>query len=298
MAQMKIGWIGTGVMGKSMASHVLKAGYPLTVYTRTKSKASDLLDLGARWASNPREVAENSDVVFSIVGYPADVEQCLIGSEGAIHGLKANGILCDMTTSSPGLAARIAEEAAKKSCFALDCPVTGGDIGAQKASLSIFAGGDEKALDRIRPILEHMGKKILYCGKAGMGQRGKLANQIAIAGVMFSTCESILFAREAGLPVREWLESVVVGAAGSVAMNTLGRRILDNDAKPGFYIDHFIKDLGLCLDECKKLGIVLPGTSQAEQIYRLLQAEGYGKNGTQFLTGGLARMCGKQWEKV
>ena len=296
MSKPRIGWIGTGVMGKSMAMHVLTAGYTLTVYNRTKAKADELLQKGAVWADSPKEVAQNADIVFSIVGYPKDVESVLIGQNGALEGLNPGGILCDMTTSSPVLAEKIALKAKDKGCLSMDCPVTGGDIGAQKGTLSIFVGGDTHGLETIRPLLECMGQKILYCGNSGMGQRGKLANQIAVAGVMFSTCESLLFAQEAGLPVRDWLESVVTGAAGSIAMNTLGRRILDGDFKPGFYIEHFIKDLGLCLEECKRMGLVLPGTTQAEQLYRLLQGKGYEKKGTQFLTAGLAEMNGKTWK--
>ena len=298
MSKMNVGWIGTGVMGKSMAGHILKAGYPLTIFNRTKAKAEELLAQGAKWADNPKDLAAQSDIVFSIVGYPKDVEEVLIGENGALAGLKAGGILCDMTTSSPSLAQKIAVKAQEKACHSMDCPVTGGDIGAKNANLSIFVGGDQAVFEKIKPLLSCMGQRMLYCGEAGMGQHGKLANQIAIAGVMFSTCESLLYAKEAGLPVRDWLEAVVPGAAGSSAMNNLGRRILDGDFKPGFFIDHFIKDLGLCLDEAKRMGLVLPGTNQAEQLYRLVQAQGYGKNGTQFLTAALAQLCGKTWEAI
>ena len=295
---LRIGWIGTGVMGHSMASHLQKAGYPLTVYNRTKSKAAALLDKGARWADTPRAVAEQSDIIFSIVGYPADVEAVTIGENGALHGLAKGGILCDMTTSSPSLARRIAETAAAAGCTALDAPVTGGDIGAQNATLSIFVGGDDAAFQRIRPCLECMGQKILHCGGAGAGQQGKLAHQIAIAGVMFSVCESLLFAQEAGLDKNAWLELVAVGAAGSTAMNTLGRRVLKGDYAPGFFIEHFVKDLGLCLEECRRMGLVLPGTERAEEVYRMAIAQGHGKNGTQDLINILAAQSGKQWKTV
>ena len=285
-------------MGKSMAGHLLNAGYPVTLFTRTKAKAQDLLAKGANWAENPKALAQQCDVVFSIVGYPKDVDRVLLGESGALSGLKENGILCDMTTSSPTLAERIAEEAKKKGCSALDCPVTGGDIGAAEARLTIFVGGEEQALERIRPLLACMGTTILPCGGPGQGQRAKLANQIAIAGVMFSTCESLLFARKAGLNVREWLEGVVKGAAGSVAMNTLGRRVLDGNTDPGFFIKHFVKDLGLCLEECKRLGLVLPGLACADQVYRLLEAQGHADRGTQFLTEGLALLNGTTWPPV
>ena len=295
---LRIGWIGTGVMGKSMASHLQKAGYPLTIFTRTKTKAQELLQNGAAWADSPKAEAEQSDVVFSIVGYPKDVENVLLGDNGALQGLSRGGILCDMTTSSPALAERIARAAEDKGCQALDCPVTGGDIGAREARLTIFVGGTEKTLASIRPALDCLGKTIMYCGGPGMGQKAKLANQIAIAGVMFSTCESLLFAQRAGLDVSQWLEGVVKGAAGSVAMNTLGRRVLAGDVAPGFFIKHFVKDLGLCLEECRRMNLVLPGTTAADQLYRLLMTEGFGDKGTQFLTEGLAKLNGVTWQSV
>lgn len=291
----RLGWIGTGVMGHSMAGHLLAAGYPLTVYSRTKAKAEGLLACGARWAETPREVARNADIVFSIVGYPRDVEEVMLGEQGALSGLSKGGILCDMTTSSPELAQRIAAAAAARGCASLDAPVTGGDIGAREARLSIFVGGDKEAFERVRPCFEAMGKNILHCGAAGTGQQAKLANQVAIAGVMFSVCESMLFAQEAGLDVRQWLELVVPGAAGSTAMGTLGRRLLGCDYAPGFFVEHFIKDLGLCLEECKRMGLVLPGVALAEQVYRMAQAQGHGKDGTQVLLQVLAELSGKQW---
>lgn len=294
---LRVGWIGTGVMGLSMAGHILNAGFPLTVYSRTRAKALPLLDKGAQWADSPAEVARNSDVVFSIVGYPADVEAVMLGPDGALPGLAEGGILCDMTTSSPALAARIAQEAAARGCAALDAPVTGGDIGAREARLSIFVGGDAAAFDRIRPCLEVMGTSLMHCGPAGSGQQAKLANQIAVAGVMFSVCESLLYAQETGLDVDTWLELVVSGAGGSTAMNTLGRRILKGDFAPGFFVEHFVKDLGLCLEECRRMGLVLPGTERAEECYRMVQALGGGKNGTQSLIRILAESCGKQWRR-
>lgn len=291
----RLGWIGTGVMGQSMAGHLLAAGYPLTIYSRTRAKAEGLLARGARWAETPREVAENADIVFSIVGYPRDVEEVMLGRQGALAGLAPGGILCDMTTSSPELARRIAEAAVAKGCSSLDAPVTGGDIGAREARLSIFVGGDTDSFERVRPCFEIMGKNILHCGAAGTGQQAKLANQVAIAGVMFSVCESLLFAQEAGLDVKQWLELVVPGAAGSTAMATLGRRLLGCDYAPGFFVEHFIKDLGLCLEECKRMGLVLPGVTLAEQIYRMAQAQGHGKDGTQVLLRVLAELSGKKW---
>ncbi|MBQ7609256.1 MAG: NAD(P)-dependent oxidoreductase [Desulfovibrionaceae bacterium] len=298
MNKLRVGWIGTGVMGSSMAGHLLSAGYPVTVYTRTKAKAQDLLNAGAGWADNPKALAEQSDVVFSIVGYPNDVEAVLLGDNGALLGLAPGGILCDMTTSSPALAERIAKEAKDKGCEALDCPVTGGDIGAKEARLTIFVGGSSSALETVRPLLSCMGKIILPCGGPGLGQKAKLANQVAIAGVMFATCESLLFAQKAGLNVSQWLESVIPGAAGSVAMNTLGRRVLAGNTDPGFFINHFVKDLGLCLEECKRMNLVLPGLAASDMVYRMLKAQGYGSRGTQFLTEGLALLSGTKWTPV
>ena len=293
--KLHVGWIGTGVMGISMAGHLQAAGYPMTVYNRTKSKAENLLAKGAVWADSPAAVAERSDIVFTIVGYPSDVESTLIGEQGALKTLKKGGILCDMTTSSPALAQRIAAEAKAKGCSAVDAPVTGGDVGAKNAALSIFVGGDTDSFERVKPCLEIMGKNIMFCGEPGMGQQAKLANQIAIAGVMFSVCESLLYAQQAGLDVPQWLELVAAGAAGSFAMNTLGRRILKGDFAPGFFIDHFIKDLRLCIEECHRMQLVLPGLTQAEQIYSALQAQGRGKNGTQNLIEGIAKLSDKQW---
>ena len=292
----RLGWIGTGVMGHSMAGHLLAAGYPLTVYSRTKAKAEGLLACGARWAETPREVARNADIVFSIVGYPRDVEDVMLGEQGALSGLDGGGILCDMTTSSPELARRIAAAAAARGCASLDAPVTGGDIGAREARLSIFVGGERAAYEKILPCLEVMGKKILHCGEAGAGQSAKLANQVAIAGVMFSVCESLLFAQEAGIDVAKWRDLVGSGAAGSAAMNTLGVRLLGLDYEPGFFVDHFIKDLGLCLEECRRMGLVLPGTELAEELYRSVQARGEGGKGTQILIKTLAELSGKTWK--
>ena len=293
--KLRVGWIGTGVMGGYMAGHLLAAGFPLTVYNRSKAKAEPLLARGAQWAESPRALAAVSDVVFSIVGFPGDVEEVMLGEQGALSGLARGGFLCDMTTSSPALAERIAEAAAGKGCIAMDAPVTGGDVGAREARLSIFVGGEKAGYDKIKPCLDKMGPNILHCGPAGFGQRGKLANQIAIAGVMFSVCESLFFAQEAGLDVLKWLELVLPGSAGSLAMGNLGRRALKGDYDPGFFIDHFIKDLGLCLEECRRMGIVLPGLTAAEQMYRAMQAQGQGNMGTQALVLGLAALSGKQW---
>lgn len=295
--KIRVGWIGLGVMGLPMATHLADAGFQLTVYNRTREKASPLLEKGAQWADSPRDVALDSDIVFSIVGYPEDVRSVMLGEGGALQGLRKGGILCDMTTSSPDLARTIALQADGVGCFSLDAPVTGGDVGAKNATLSIFVGGDKEAYERAMPCLLVMGKKFMYCGGPGQGQQAKLANQIAVAGVMFSICESLLYAKEAGLNVREWLELVVPGAAGSVAMNTLGRRILNADFEPGFFINHFVKDLAICLEECRSLNLVLPGLSLADQFYRMMKVQGNGAKGTQLLIDTLAKLSGKEWVK-
>lgn len=294
----RIGWIGTGVMGLSMAGHLQNAGYSLTVYNRTASKCQPLVDKGAKLAASPKEVGANSDIVFSIVGYPKDVESVLVGPEGAVAGMNGKGIICDMTTSSPTLAKKIAETAAAQGVTSMDAPVTGGDVGARNATLSIFVGGDKAAYDSMLPLFEIMGKKVMHCGAAGMGQQAKLANQVAVAGVMFSVCESLIYAWQAGLDVRKWHELVSVGAAGSVAMQTLGSRMMDGNYDPGFFIDHFIKDLGLVLEECRNMGLVLPGAELADKFYRHMQAHGEGKKGTQALITALAAFSGKEWQAI
>lgn len=295
----RIGWIGTGVMGAAMAGHLIDAGYELTVYNRTASKARPLCEKGAKLASSIREVAESSDVVFTMVSMPSDVWSVLTNDgNGVIPHMKAGGIVCDMTTSSPFLASSFAEKGEKRGIFVLDAPVTGGDVGARNATLSIFAGGDKKAYETILPVLNCMGQSIMYCGSAGMGQKAKLANQVAIAGVMFSVCESLLFAAKAGLDVRQWHSLVVKGAAGSTAMGTLGSRMMDGDDEPGFFIDHFVKDLGLVLDQCRFMKIVLPGAELADRFYRHMQTNGYGKKGTQALIKALAEFSGTEWHAI
>ena len=291
----RIGWIGTGVMGASMAGHLLKGGYSVSVYNRTRRKAEALLDAGAQWLDSPQEVAQVSDIVFTIVGYPHDVEEAILGEKGVLSGLAAGGIVCDMSTGNPALAEHIAQVAAAQGCAALDAPVTGGDVGAQGATLSILAGGDVAAFERVTPCFELMGRRITHFGKPGMGQQAKLANQIAVAGLLFSVCESLLYAYEAGLDARVWLEAVSAGAASSTAMKNLGSRILDGNFAPGFSSAHFLKDLELCVAECRRMQLVLPGLGLAEQLYRLMAANGRGQDGTQALILALAALSGRTW---
>lgn len=293
---MRIGWIGTGVMGAAMAGRLLAAGHELMVYNRSRARAEGLLEQGAAWGETPAAVAAASETVFTMVGYPHDVEEVILGGQGCLEGLGAGGVVCDMTTSSPELARRIAAAAKARGAFALDAPVSGGDTGAREGTLSIFVGGDADAFARLQPLFAVMGRKIHYFGAPGQGQAAKLANQIAVAGAMFGAAESLLFAREAGLDVAAWRELAGTGAGGSSALNGLGPRMLAHDWKPGFFIDHFVKDLGLCLEECRRMGLVLPGMTLADELYRSLQAQGKGREGTQALIKGLAALSGKPWD--
>ena len=293
-----IGWIGTGVMGAFMAGHLLDAGYRLFVHNRTKAKADPLVAKGAVWCESPRRVGQMCDIVFSIVGMPNDVESVLMGENGAIQGIREGGILCDMTTSSPSLATSMAEAAKARGVTVLDAPVTGGDVGAKNATLSIFVGGEKDKYETVKPLLELMGQKIMHCGKAGMGQQAKMANQAAVAGVMFSVCESLVYALKAGLDVRQWHHLVSTGAAGSIAMQNFGPRIMDGDFKPGFFIEHFVKDLGLVLDECRRMNLVLPGVALADQLYRSMTIRGQGKKGTQALIEALSELSGFEWAPI
>ncbi|MED3623359.1 NAD(P)-dependent oxidoreductase [Neobacillus thermocopriae] len=278
-----IGFIGTGVMGKSMAGHLLKDGYPLIVYSRTKEKAKDLIDQGAQWVNNPKEVAEKSSVIFTMVGYPSDVEEVYLGPEGLITHGKSGSYFIDMTTSSPSLAEKIYEEAKKKGIYSIDAPVSGGDIGAREAKLSIMAGGDLEAFNVVRPILELLGTNIVYQGTAGMGQHTKMCNQIAIASNMVGVCEAIIYAEKAGLDPENVLKSISTGAAGSWSLSNLAPRMLARNFEPGFYIKHFIKDMKIALDEAEKMGIELPGLALAKSLYEKLVEMGEENSGTQAL---------------
>ncbi|KAI5320331.1 PREDICTED: NAD(P)-dependent oxidoreductase [Prunus dulcis] len=286
----RVGWIGTGVMGRSMCAHLLKAGYSLTVFNRTLSKAQPLVDLGAQLAHSPNAVASQSDVVFSIVGYPSDVRSVLLDpTTGALSGLRPGGILVDMTTSEPSLAVEISSAAAAKSCFSVDAPVTGGDVGAKNGTLAILAGGDDNVVLKLAPLFALMGK-VNYMGGSGKGQFAKLANQIVIASTMVGLVEGMVFAHKAGLDVGLFLNAIKVGAAGSKSLDLYGGRILKRDFEPGFYVNHFVKDLGICLKECQNMGLALPGLALAQQLYLSLKAHGEGNLGTQALIVALERL--------
>ena len=292
----RIGWIGTGVMGSSMVGHLMTAGYSATVFTRSKSKADPLIERGAKWAATPKAVAEQSDVIFSIVGFPSDVRAVMLGADGALAGSKAGSILVDMTTSEPSLAVEISDAAKKKSVPSVDAPVSGGDIGAKNATLSIMVGGEKDVVESLQPLFSVMGKTIVHQGLAGAGQHTKMANQILIATNMIGVCESLLYGYKAGLDLPTMLQSVGPGAAGSWSLNNLGPRIMNNNFDPGFFVEHFIKDMGIALSESKRMGLCLPGLALGEQLYLSVKSKGWGRNGTHALMLALAEMSGVDWK--
>ncbi|MBO0962648.1 NAD(P)-dependent oxidoreductase [Neobacillus sp. MM2021_6] len=278
-----IGFIGTGVMGRSMALNFLNAGYSLVVYSRTKEKANDLLDCGAVWAATPKEVAEKATVIFTMVGYPSDVEEVYLGEGGLLRHSKPGSYLIDMTTSSPSLAAKIYNEAEKKEIHAIDAPVSGGDVGAREAKLSIMVGGEKEAFEAIRPLLELLGTNIVHQGEPGAGQHTKMCNQIAIASNMIGVCEAIIYAEKAGLDPENVLKSITTGAAGSWSLTNLAPRMLNGNFEPGFYIKHFIKDMKIALDEAERMEMDVPGLSLAKSLYDQLAEKGEANSGTQAL---------------
>lgn len=293
----RVGWLGTGVMGASMVGHLIQAGYSATVYSRTKAKAEGVLAQGAQWAETPKQVAENSDIIFGIVGFPADVREVFLGSEGALAGSKPGNILIDMTTSEPSLAEEIYHTAKVKGVHAVDAPVSGGDIGAKNAALSIMVGGDKEIVEALQPAFACMGKTIVHQGAAGAGQHTKAVNQVLIATNMIGVCEALLYGYKAGLDLPTVLKSVGSGAAGSWALSNLGPRIMDNNFDPGFFVEHFIKDMGIALAEAKRMQISLPGLALSSQLYASVQALGYGRHGTHALELALAQMSGFDWTK-
>jgi 3-hydroxyisobutyrate dehydrogenase len=295
--QTRVGWIGTGVMGSSMCGHLLAAGFSATVYNRTRKKAEGLIAKGAVWADSPQAVARQSDVIFTIVGYPRDVESVILGAEGALSGCKPGSTIVDMTTSEPSLAREIARQAAAKGVACLDAPVSGGDIGAREARLSIMIGGDRETADALQPCWEAMGKTIVYQGGPGAGQHTKMVNQVLIASNMVGVCEALLYGYRAGLDLPTALKSVSSGAAGSWSLSNLAPRIIDNRFEPGFFVEHFIKDMGIALDEAKRMGLSLPGLALAHQLYLALQAQGHARDGTHALELALASLSGIDWRR-
>ncbi|WDP90048.1 MAG: NAD(P)-dependent oxidoreductase [Desulfobacter sp.] len=283
MSEKTIGFIGLGVMGHSMAGHLLDAGYKMQVYTRTKKKAEALVARGAVWADSVAGLAAASDVVVSIVGYPADVEQIYLGPEGVLENAGQGTLAIDMTTSDPALAEKIWQQGREKGVAVLDAPVSGGDLGAKNATLSIMVGGDEADFTAALPVLEVMGKNIVFQGKAGAGQHTKMANQIAIAAGMVAVCESLAYAKRSGLDPETVLESIGQGAAGSWSLNNLGPRIINEDDRPGFFIKHFIKDMGIARSAAKTMKLETPGLDLAYSLYKKLEELGLEDKGTQAL---------------
>ena len=293
----RIGWIGTGVMGTSMCGHLIAQGYSATVFNRSRKKAEPLLAKGAAWADSPAAVARASDVVFTIVGFPRDVRSVVLGEGGALSGCQAGSVLVDMTTSEPSLAVEIAEAAAKKKVHSVDAPVSGGDVGAREARLSIMIGGEKDVVTALAPLWEAMGKTIVHQGGPGAGQHAKMVNQILIATNMIGVCEALLYGYKSGLDLETVMKSVASGAAGSWSLSNLGPRIIANNFDPGFFVEHFIKDMGIALAEAKRMNIALPGLALAHQLYVALAAQGHARDGTHALELALSSLSGIDWNK-
>jgi 3-hydroxyisobutyrate dehydrogenase len=278
-----IGFIGTGVMGKSMAGHLLSAGYQLILYSRTKEKAGELLEKGAEWIETPKEMAEKADVIITMVGYPSDVEEIYLGENGLVTNGQPGSFFIDMTTSAPSLAMKIFEAARDKGIHMIDAPVSGGDVGAKEAKLSIMVGGVKEDFDSIKPVLNLLGTNIVYQGAAGAGQHTKMCNQIAIASNMIGVCEAVVYAEKAGLNPESVLKSITTGAAGSWSLSNLAPRMLNGNFEPGFYIKHFIKDMKIALDEAEHMEMKVPGLALAKSLYDQLVEMGEENSGTQAL---------------
>jgi 3-hydroxyisobutyrate dehydrogenase len=278
-----IGFIGTGVMGQSMVKNLMNAGYKLHVYSRTKSKTDQLVEAGAVWQETPGALAREVDVVITMVGFPNDVEEVYLGEQGILRHAQSGTYLIDMTTSSPSLAKKIEQEAKKVQCYSLDAPVSGGDVGAREARLSIMVGGEQDVFDAVLPVFEVMGKNIVYQGQAGAGQHTKMSNQIAIASNMMGVCEALIYSKKAGLDPSTVLKSIESGAAGSWSLSNLGPRIIKGDFEPGFFVKHFIKDMGIAIDSAEEMGLQTHGLKLAKSLYEQLQELGEENSGTQAL---------------
>lgn len=282
-------------MGRSMCGHLLSAGYRATVFNRSPDKAKELVAQGATLASSPAEVARESDVVFTIVGFPTDVRQVVLGSDGVLSGSQAGTTIIDMTTSNPSLAEEIATEAAAREVASIDAPVSGGDLGARNAALSIMIGGDEDAVKRVDPLFRLMGKTIVHQGGPGRGQHTKMVNQTLIASGMIAVCEGLLYATKVGLDLPTVLQSVSSGAAGSWSLSNLAPRMIDGDFDPGFFVEHFVKDMRIALEEAAAMNLALPGLALAHQLYQAVQAQGHARDGTQALILALAQLSDVKW---
>jgi 3-hydroxyisobutyrate dehydrogenase len=286
----RIGWIGAGVMGGQMCGHLISAGYDVSVFTRTRRSAERLLAAGATWRGSPADVAASSDVIITMVGYPEDVREVVLGQEGALASARPGSLLIDMTTSEPSLAVEICNAAGERGMGSLDAPVSGGDVGARDAKLVIMVGGAEAAFQRALPIMQHLGRLVVRQGGPGTGQHTKMVNQIIIASGMVGICEALLYGHKAGLDLGTVLDTIGGGAAGSWSLANYAPRILRGDYEPGFKVDHFVKDLGIALAEARRMRLALPGLALAEQLYIALSAQNCGQKGTQSLVLALAEL--------
>jgi 3-hydroxyisobutyrate dehydrogenase len=286
----RIGWIGTGVMGQSMCGHLVAAGFPTTVYSRTRAKAEALLAAGAAWADSPRDVAAAADVVFTMVGFPQDVREVYLSERGLLNGARRGTLFVDMTTTEPTLAREIQARAVAGGCNAVDAPVSGGDVGARNQTLSIMIGGDADAVATAMPLFQILGKNLVHQGAPGAGQHTKMCNQIVIAGTMIGVCESLVYAYRAGLNPESMLQSIRSGAAGCWTLENLAPRVLKGNFEPGFIVEHFIKDMGIALAEAQRMGLAMPGLALVHQLYLALGAQGHGRRGTQALVLALEHL--------
>lgn len=279
-------------MGLPMARHLRNAGYNLNVNNRTRTKARSLIDSGCKWFDSPAEIAENSDIIITIIGFPEDVEEVYFGETGIFRNIKKDTILIDMSTTRPSLAIKIDKEARKQKAFFIDAPVSGGQVGAENASLSIMIGGEKEKVDLMLPLFEILGKNMVYQGPAGSGQHTKMCNQITVAGTMIGVCESLLYSFKAGLDPETMLQSISKGAAGCWTLDVLAPKVIKGDFAPGFLVDHFVKDLKIALEEAENMKLSLPGLALVKQLYISLQAMGKGQSGTQALYLALKQMAG------
>ncbi len=288
---MQLGWIGTGIMGRSMCGHLMSAGHSLTIYSRTRAKAEELLNRGAAWAATPQAVAAASEIVFTMVGFPQDVREVYFGETGVLAGVRPDALLVDMTTTEPSLAVEIAAAARACGAAAIDAPVSGGDVGARNATLSIMIGGEARDVARATPLFELLGKNIVHQGGPGAGQHTKMCNQIVIAGTMIGVCESLVYGARAGLDLTRMLSSIKTGAAGCWTLDNLAPRVVNRNFDPGFLVEHFIKDMGIALEEARRMTLPLPGLALVHQLYVAVQAQGHGRMGTHALVLALEHMA-------
>ncbi len=293
-ATTQLGWIGTGVMGSSMCGHLLGQHYRVTVHNRTKTKAQPLLDKGAQWADSPKAVSAQSQILFTMVGYPRDVRDAYFGDDGVLAGVKPGSVAIDMSTTEPSLSKEIYAAARAKGVDAIDAPVSGGDVGARNATLSIMVGGDAGVIERVRPLFQVLGKTIVHQGGAGAGQHTKMCNQIVITGTMIGVCESLLYGHRAGLNLDTMLQSIRGGSAGCWTLENLAPRILQRNFAPGFMVDHFVKDMEIALAEAERMNLTLPGLKLAHDLYRAVQEQGHGRSGTHALYLALEAMSKKR----